>query len=47
MFAVAEVRVEILFSTKLPVSASSFDESDFSAGAAEDDGGEFIGFLRN
>jgi hypothetical protein len=34
---------EILFSTKLPLSASPSDESDFSAGAAEDDGGEFIG----
>ena len=34
---------EILFSTKLPVSASPSDESDFSAGAARDDGGEFIG----
>src|SRR5262249_50252293 len=34
---------EILFSTKLPVSPSRSDESDFSAGAAEDDGGEFIG----
>jgi hypothetical protein len=33
---------EILFSTKLPVSASPSDESNFSAGAAEDDGGEFI-----
>ena len=31
------------FLLKLPVSAPSFDESDFSAGAAEDDGGEFIG----
>jgi hypothetical protein len=27
----------------LPVSASPSDESDFSAEAAEDDGGEFIG----
>jgi hypothetical protein len=35
--------LEILFSTKLPVSAFPSDESDFSAGAAEDDGGEFIG----
>src|SRR5262245_36042076 len=34
---------EILFSTKLPLSASPSDESDFSAGAAEDDVGEFIG----
>jgi hypothetical protein len=34
---------EILFSIKLPVSAPS-DESDFSAGAAEDKGGEFIGY---
>ena len=34
---------EILFSTKLPVSVSPSDESDFSAGAAEEDGGEFIG----
>jgi hypothetical protein len=35
--------LEILFSTKLPVSAFPSDESDFSAGAAQDDGGEFIG----
>src|SRR5262249_61152669 len=34
---------EILFSTKLPLSASPSDKSDFSAGAAEDDGEEFIG----
>jgi hypothetical protein len=33
----------LLISTKLPVSASPSDESDFSAGAAEDDGGESIG----
>jgi hypothetical protein len=35
------------FSTKWPISASSSDESDFSAGAAEDDGGEFIGVSSN
>jgi hypothetical protein len=35
---------EILFSIKLPVSASPSDESEFSAGAAEDKGGEFIGY---
>src|SRR5262245_23978030 len=33
---------KILFSTKLPVSASPSDESDFSARAAEDDGGECL-----